>query len=462
VFAELTNGSFEATDTDGLPLGWRKFGGEMTTTIAQHTDGLLALEFRSETTSTKWVYQTVLVTGGEYYSALADALPGDGVETAFIRISWYASVDGSGASLGSADSPPATADPVFTRLDTGAVQAPDKAMTARVRLMLRPESDAPATAYFDDVEFADAPAPTPTLTPSPTGSPSPTPTATAIPSPTPSLAPSSTHTPAPTPTASPTAEPQAFPALTNGGFEYLGGDGVPYGWRKVGGEISVVAEPRSEGSRALRFASATTSTKWVYQTVTVEPGAYYEASVEALKNDPATEALFLRLSWYASEDGEGTAIDSVDSTELLGTDSPAFRSLTTGPVRSPSEARSVRVKLMLRPASAAPAAGYFDDVRLNRVPAPPAALPPGSAPAVARGSGSVGGAATATPAVLGAVATPVVPANVRARATPVPAAVLAADSGSDWLTYLAMGVALTALGLAGFSEWRRRAERGSV
>ncbi len=463
-FADLTNGSFEDVDGDGLPFGWRKFGGEMTTTAAQHTDGLRALEFRSRTASTKWAYQTVLVTGGEYYSALADALPGDGVEAAFLRISWYASEDGSGSSLGSTDSPLATADPAFTRLDTGAVQAPDKAMTARIRLMMRPESDAPATAYFDDVEFGPAVASTPTLTPSPAASPSPTPMATASPpqTPTPSAAPTLTASPVPTPTPPAAQEPEVFPTLTNAGFENPGVDGAPYGWRKVGGEISVVAEPRSEGSRALRFASATTSTKWVYQTVTIDPGAYYEASVQALKDDPGTEALFLRLSWYAAEDGEGAAIDSVDSTDLLDADSPAFRSLSTGPVQSPSEARSVRVKLMLRPVSASVSAAYFDDVRLSRVPAPPgtpAGLPPGTVLAVARGSGSVTGAASATPAVLGAVSTPVVPANVRARATPVPGPVPAPDSGPDGLTYAAMSVALAALGLAGFSEWRRRVER---
>jgi hypothetical protein len=372
-FLELTNGSFELTDDGGLPLGWRKFGGEMTTTDAQHTDGVRALEFRSQTSSTKWVYQTVLVSGGEYYRALADALPADGVEAAFLRISWYGSADGSGSALGSADSPPASAVAAFTRLDTGAVQAPDKALTARVRLMVRPESDAAATAYFDDVEFAAVPAPTPTLTPSPTDSPTPSPTTTATAAsqtPTPSAAPTSTATPVPAPTPSPAEDPLVFAGLTNGGFEQAGVGGAPYGWRKVGGEMSVVAEPHFEGSMALRLNSATTSTKWAYQTVNVEPGSYYEASVQALKNDAAAEALFLRLSWYAAEDGDGAAIDSVDSTELLSSDSPAFRVLSTGAVQAPSEARSVRVKLMIRPISAADSAGYFDDARLSHVPAP--------------------------------------------------------------------------------------------
>jgi hypothetical protein len=267
----------------------------------------------------------------------------------------------------------------------------------------------------------------------------------------------------PEPTAQPTTaaeEPRFFASLTNAGFEEAAADGVPYAWRKVGGRVSVVGEPHVEGAHALRLDSETTSTKWAYQTVSVQPGAYYEASVYALKNDPAAEAVFLRLSWYAAEDGDGAAIDSADSVGLLSTNSPSFLQLTTGPVQAPSEARSVRVKLMLRPISANPGIAYFDDVRLNRVSAP--ASPAGVATVAGESSGGSeadSGTGTATPAVLGVVSTPVVPANVRSQPTPAPLPIPGPGSDRDWLTYASMSVALVALGLAGFSEYRRRAER---
>ena len=38
------------------------------------------------------------------------------------------------------------------------------------------------------------------------------------------------------------AEPTLFPALVNGGFEDVREDGTPYGWRKIGGEVSASAE----------------------------------------------------------------------------------------------------------------------------------------------------------------------------------------------------------------------------
>ncbi|HET9476381.1 MAG TPA: hypothetical protein VFP63_02710, partial [Dehalococcoidia bacterium] len=253
----------------------------------------------------------------------------------------------------------------------------------------------------------------------------------------------------------PAEPPEFFPALTNGGFEDLDSDGMPYGWRKVGGQMSAVTGLRSEGNRALQLESGTTSTKWVYQTVSVETGAYYQASAYALKNDPAVEALFLRLSWYAAENGDGSAIKSVDSLDLLATDAQAFRSLTTGPAQAPPGARSVKVRLMLRPVSDAPAAGYFDDVRLARVP-PPAVTAPVTSLRAAAVSVRKSTAATDTPGALGVVSTPVVPANFRAWATPAP--FLTAGQGSDagWIIYASLTAAAASLGVTGLGLWRRQ------
>jgi hypothetical protein len=400
VFDVLTNGSFETLDAAGLPFGWRKFGGEMGISSQQRTEGENGLELISESTSTKWVYQTVRVAGGRYYEAAGDALAGSGA-AAFMRVSWYETGDGSGEATGFSDSNLAGAGATFTRLRTGALQAPAGAQTARVRLMLRPVSAEATASYFDDIRFDQTAAPSHTATPAPSPTNSPPPTSSGTPGP-------ASATPTATPIATP-SEPETFPSLINGGFEQERADGSPYGWRKAGGEMaagSVVAE----GSRSLELRSATGSTKWAYQTVIAKPGSYYEASVQVMKNHPSIEAAFLRLSWYTSEDGSGNAIDSTDSTEVLNTDSPVFRRLTTGAVPAPSEARSVKVKLMLRPASEAEASVIFDDVRLGPAEPPSPSPSPTLAPTPTPTSrSSATPTPTPTPAALSTSSPPLPP-----------------------------------------------------
>jgi hypothetical protein len=157
VFPLLVNGDFEEAREDGTPYGWRKTGGAMAATDAVH-----ALELTSETASTKWAHQAVTVHPGAYYEAAGWAMSATGGAEMFLRVSWYASEDGSGQALASADSAVVTGEsPGFNYTTTGAVQAPEDARSARVRLMLRPPSVAPARAYFDDVSFAEASPPAP-------------------------------------------------------------------------------------------------------------------------------------------------------------------------------------------------------------------------------------------------------------------------------------------------------------
>ena len=59
VFASLVNGSFEDLRGDGTPYGWRKQGGEISSTGEPRTDGSRSLALSSQTSSTKWAYQTV-------------------------------------------------------------------------------------------------------------------------------------------------------------------------------------------------------------------------------------------------------------------------------------------------------------------------------------------------------------------------------------------------------------------
>ena len=158
VFPLLVNGSFEDLRGDGTPYGWRKQGGEISGAGEPRTDGSRSLALSSQTSSTKWAYQTVSVAGGAHYQAAVDAYAGDGTEAAFLRVSWYGSSDGSGPALGSVDSTDSATptERAFRRLATEPVQAPAGAATAKLRLMLRPLSDQSAVAYFDAAAFMPA------------------------------------------------------------------------------------------------------------------------------------------------------------------------------------------------------------------------------------------------------------------------------------------------------------------
>ncbi|HXG41558.1 MAG TPA: hypothetical protein VNL95_02400 [Dehalococcoidia bacterium] len=224
--------------------------------------------------------------------------------------------------------------------------------------------------------------PTPVPSPSPSPAPSPMPPPPSPPPPASGGGGGRSVPPPPAPTAP--SEPAAFPYLVNGGFEEGRADGTPYGWNKFGGTLGRTSDRRSQGGYAAFLESASSSTKWAYQTVQVEGGGFYQFSAYALKDDPAVAAVWLRVSWYASDDGSGTAIGQHDSDVELTDDMPQFRPLTTGPVQAPSGARSARVRLMLRPRSEARAVAFFDDVSFGPVPPPVATPSPGGGPAVAR------------------------------------------------------------------------------
>ncbi|MDO8616188.1 MAG: hypothetical protein Q7T33_10725 [Dehalococcoidia bacterium] len=387
-FPALANGGFEELREDGTPYGWRKVGGAITADQAVRFEGQYSLALTSATASTKWAYQTVAVQGGDYYRATAQALAGGPGGAVFLRISWYESDDGSGEAIDTADSTDVlqAGDPAFRLLTTGPIQAPAGARSARVRLMLRPASADQAVAYFDAVAFSSTEAPAPSAPPTAPARPSPTPTPTVAAAATPAVTvtPPSAATPTPAPPSAPTSAPSpwpdVFPALANGGFEEASTDGAPYAWRKAGGEMSV-SDTRAEGARALAFRSETAATKWAYQTVLAEGGTYYRASVQALKNDAGAAAVFLRLSWYAGEEGSGEALASADSG-LLETDAAAFRTLSVD-ARAPADARSVKVKLMLRPRSDSPAVVFFDDASFVQIPDPPPAATPSPSPSTA-------------------------------------------------------------------------------
>ena len=198
---------------------------------------------------------------------------------------------------------------------------------------------------------APAPGPLPTTT-APPPAPEPLPTAAA-----PALAPG----PVPTAITPPDAPPPSHGLLVNGGFE-VEEAGVPAGWRSFGGALTRVDAPVRSGRFAGRFASSTSATKWVYQPVAVVSDRWYELDVYVYMGDPGVAGVLLRISWYASADASGSALATVDSTTRLEEPASRYRYLTTGPVQSPEGAHSAKARILLRPASAASAVIYIDDV----------------------------------------------------------------------------------------------------
>ena len=168
---------------------------------------------------------------------------------------------------------------------------------------------------------------------------------------------------------------------------------------------------------------------------------------------------------HASADGSGSQISTVDSPELAE-DSPEFVALDTGPVRAPPEARSAKVRLLLRPTSTTSVVVYVDDVRFEGTAAPPAEGDSDGGQQIRSATEGAGSMATvnvqqvASAEVLGAWTGPAALANVRQEQqqpdTPI-------DSGGRplWPLLLALGVPAAGLMVMAGSAWRgaRLAER---
>ncbi len=521
----IVNGGFESIEGGEL-VGWRTFGGTLLQAAEPVRDGLYAGCFVSETASTKWLYQTVSVTPGAWYEMNGYVYDNDpGVAGALLRISWYESADASGSAISTADSTVELVAPedAYRPLTTGPVQAPANAHSANARALLRPQSAATARICVDDVSFAStnppepAPAasptatatatstPTPTwlMTPTPTviatSSSLPTPTASATRTPTPAatatrtLAPTAPATMTPTLPASSTALPPATATLTrapsptravepaadpsppgerlvNGGFESASVEGL-IGWSKHGGVLGQISEPVHSGNFAVQLYSASDGTKWLYQTVAVEPNGWYELQAYVRFDDASVAGALLRVSWHESNDGSGGAIAQADSTEELSAPDATYRQLTTGPLRAPPNALSTDARILLRPRDSTGAVLYVDDVSFDAVAPPdqPAETPANDPPVAGTVAG--GPEASASPssavntsAVLGVVErrapAPVVPQPtpvIRRAALAVSTAdVLPSDPGVPWWPWaLAAGATVAAVTGAVAYVWGR-------
>ncbi|MGD9933253.1 MAG: lamin tail domain-containing protein, partial [Dehalococcoidia bacterium] len=174
----LLNPGFEFV-LDGLPLMWSKFGGLLSAS-ASGLAGSGAAVFISQTDSTKWVHQVVAVDAEAWYRGRAMASVTSGVAEVSLSVLWYPTADGDGPSMNGFESPRSEAKG-WAELDTGPIQAPPGARSARFRLTLR--APFPAAAAFDEASFVQVTGPpspiaTPAEHPASPGTFSPTPSAT--------------------------------------------------------------------------------------------------------------------------------------------------------------------------------------------------------------------------------------------------------------------------------------------
>ena len=212
---------------------------------------------------------------------------------------------------------------------------------------------ATATSTLTQTPLATATQPLPTATNTSVVQASATPSATAQPGATATSVSTSMPSQTPVPTSTPGPGAPTSLQFVNGSFE----EGLR-GWYRYGGDLQTVSSPaRSGGAGAL--SSSTTSTKWAYQVVNIDPSLAYEFA-GFLRSGGGIKSVYLRISWYDSLDGSGRALSTDDSTRLTNT-GDTFAFVSTGGIAPPATARSARLRVMLSPEGAGGTVVYLDD-----------------------------------------------------------------------------------------------------
>ena len=394
----LQNGDFN-TWTDGSLAHWPDHTGTVTEETVTVVDGSAA---RIQSTVTAQLsHQAVPINAGDQVSAGVMA-SGDGTTNLSLELVFKDSFSVTISTVGSSQTRPASA---FEPVEVSAT-APASAESVIVRIHLTSSGSAIVDQAYLQV-VAAPPTPTPSPTPSPTNTtiggqasqtataaagqatatktPSPTktqtptktPTGTRTPSPTKTSTPVKTPTPikpkgtptAPLPTSTPTvAAGSGFGGmLANGDFEIVV-DGKPAYWQKFGGTM-VASGDSANGTFAGCLESESSSTKWLYQVIPVEPGSWYAGSANARVLGGGSASV--RVSWYASADGAGSQL-SVDESDAAATGD--WVGVTTGAVQAPTNALSARFRLVLQPSGTGSAC--FDDAVFTSAEAPAAAPSP--------------------------------------------------------------------------------------
>lgn len=153
--------------------------------------------------------------------------------------------------------------------------------------------------------------------------------------------------------------------IQNSSFEQSSGSSFA-NWSKTPSTLSLSTASISGlfhgGIYAARFKSQSTSTKYLYQVLSSPSGTLKLSAWIRLLND--NQSGFVRISWYESNDGSGTEIESVDST-VIASVSDWQKIEVVG--NTPLAAGSLKVKLILDPSSSDTAELLFDEVVLEQV-----------------------------------------------------------------------------------------------
>ncbi len=148
----LQNPDFEQNSDTGF-TNWAKTPSTLTLSVAsgsgQARNGNFAARFKSQTNSTKFLYQVVSSPSGSYkLSAWLQLLNIN--QSGFVRISWYGSSDGSGTEISSVDSPTVTTIGDWQKVEVTS-ETPSSANSLRTKLVLDPNSSDIYELLFDEV-----------------------------------------------------------------------------------------------------------------------------------------------------------------------------------------------------------------------------------------------------------------------------------------------------------------------
>lgn len=161
----------------------------------------------------------------------------------------------------------------------------------------------------------------------------------------------------------------AINLLQNPTFE----DGTT-GWQGYGGTLTYTNNPVHTGSRAAVLI-ANEAEAYIFQTVHVLAGHTYIFSGWTYQNDLYEPIIFLRISWYGSENGAGGEISQNDSLGLVYKLSN-YSFLTTDHCIAPANAHSAIVKGIVKIAAPnQPASVYFDDMTFIETITAPTSTP---------------------------------------------------------------------------------------
>jgi len=163
--------------------------------------------------------------------------------------------------------------------------------------------------------------------------------------------------------------------LTNNGFEDLDNEGKLIDWKVKNSKIilSQSSDIKKSGQYAAKVETTANPTNYIFQVSEINSSNKYYAEAYGLKISGG--AVFLRVAWYATIDGGGSQISTVDSEEVIS-NSTAFAHILTGTLTPPLSAKSAAVRLAIKPNADGSGVAFFDEVGFYQGESPYAQINP--------------------------------------------------------------------------------------